>query len=179
MVLLFWAMGMVLVKSAMTIDHLSGGRLEFGLGAGWLKGEYDAIGLQFDSPGTRIARLADVIEGVKAFRGDGPADVSNDTLSWKDFEGLPKPVSGPPIMIGGGAPKILRLAGREADIVSLNFSVYNEWGEMIFQTLDQSEGWDGTYGGEPAQADTYVYTALISLANGEQLKLKGQTTLLR
>ncbi len=112
----------VLVKSAMTIDHLSGGRLEFGLGAGWLKGEYDAIGLQFDSPGIRIERLADVIEGVKAFRGEGHANVSNDTLNWRDFEGLPKPMSGPPLMIGGGAPKILRLAGREADIVSLNFN---------------------------------------------------------
>jgi len=112
----------VLAKSAMTIDLLSGGRLEFGLGAGWLKGEYDAIGLPFDSPGTRINRLADVIEGIKAFRGEGHANVSNDTLNWRDFEGLPKPVSGPPLMIGGGAPKILRLAGREADIVSLNFN---------------------------------------------------------
>ena len=112
----------VLAKSAMTIDHLSGGRLEFGLGAGWLKGEYDAIGLQFDSPGTRINRLADVIEGIKAFRGEGHANVSNATLNWRDFEGLPKPLSGPPLMIGGGAPKILRLAGREADIVSLNFN---------------------------------------------------------
>lgn len=78
---------------------------------------------------------------------------------------------------GDGLNDILFVRGQ--NIVSLNFSVYNEWGEMIFQTLDQSEGWDGTYGGEPAQADTYVYTALISLANGEQLKLKGQTTLLR
>jgi probable F420-dependent oxidoreductase len=112
----------VLAKSAMTIDLLSGGRLEFGLGAGWLKGEYEAIGLPFDSPGTRIDRLADVIEGIKAFRGEGHADVENDTLHWRDFEGLPKPISRPPLMIGGGSPKILRLAGREADIVSLNFN---------------------------------------------------------
>ncbi len=112
----------VLAKSAMTIDHLSGGRLEFGLGAGWLKGEYEAIGLPFESAGRRINRLADVIEGIKAFRAEGPANVSNGTLNWRDFEGLPKPLSGPPLMIGGGAPKILRLAGREADIVSLNFN---------------------------------------------------------
>jgi probable F420-dependent oxidoreductase len=112
----------VLVKSAMTIDRLSGGRLEFGLGAGWLKGEYEAIGLTFDPPGERIERLADVIEGIKAFRGEGYASVRNGTLNWRDFEGLPKPVSKPPLMIGGGSPKILRLAGREADIVSLNFN---------------------------------------------------------
>jgi probable F420-dependent oxidoreductase len=112
----------VLAKSAMTIDHLSGGRLEFGLGAGWLKGEYDAIGLPFDPPATRIDRLADVVEGIKAFRADGHANVDNRTLHWRDFEGLPKPVSKPPLMIGGGSPRILRLAGREADIVSLNFN---------------------------------------------------------
>jgi alkanesulfonate monooxygenase SsuD/methylene tetrahydromethanopterin reductase-like flavin-dependent oxidoreductase (luciferase family) len=50
------------------------------------------------------------------------ADVANRTLHWRDFEGVPKPLSKPPIMIGGGSPKVLRLAGREADIVSLNFN---------------------------------------------------------
>lgn len=112
----------VLVKSAMTIDLLSGGRLEFGLGAGWLKDEYAAVGLRLDPPAQRIDRLADVIEGVKVFRGEGDADIKNETLSWQGFEGLPKPVSKPPIMIGGGSPRVLRLAGREADIVSLNFN---------------------------------------------------------
>jgi probable F420-dependent oxidoreductase len=112
----------VLVKSAMTIDKLSNGRLEFGLGAGWIKEEYAAIGLTMDAPAVRIDRLADVIAGVKAFRGDGMADVANQTLNWKDFAGDPKPVGPAPIMIGGGSPRILRLAGKEADIVSLNFN---------------------------------------------------------
>ena len=112
----------VLIKSAMTIDKLSNGRLEFGLGAGWIKEEYAALGLQMDEPAVRIDRLADVIEGVKAFRGDELVDVNNNTLQWKEFTGDPKPVGRAPIMIGGGSPRILRLAGREADIVSLNFN---------------------------------------------------------
>ncbi|NIP16508.1 MAG: TIGR03621 family F420-dependent LLM class oxidoreductase [Pseudomonadales bacterium] len=112
----------VLIKSAMTIDMLSHGRLELGLGAGWVKSEYEAVGIDFDEPRVRIDRLADVIAGVKAFRGDDMVDVQNDTLSWKDFEGLPKPVGRAPIMVGGGSPRVLRLAGREADIVSLNFN---------------------------------------------------------
>ena len=112
----------VLIKSAMTIDKLSNGRLEFGLGAGWIKDEYEALGITMDEPRVRIDRLADVIEGVKTFRAEGGADISNDTLSWKDFSGVPKPVSKPPIMIGGGSPRVLRLAGKEADIVSLNFN---------------------------------------------------------
>ena len=112
----------VLIKSAMTIDKLSNGRLEFGLGAGWVKEEYQALGIQMDSPGTRIDRLADVLEALKAYRAEGQIDVSNNTVQWKDFEGDPKPVGKAPIMIGGGSPRILRLAGREADIVSLNFN---------------------------------------------------------
>ena len=112
----------VLIKSAMTIDKLSNGRLEFGLGAGWITEEYNALGITRDEPKVRIDRLADVIEGVKAFCNDGPADLSNNTIEWKDFSGVPKPVSKPPIMVGGGSPRILRLAGREADIVSLNFN---------------------------------------------------------
>ena len=63
-----------------------------------------------------------MIEGVKAFCREGLADISNDTLNWSGFEGVPKPISKPPIMVGGGSPRVLRLAGREADIVSLNFN---------------------------------------------------------
>lgn len=112
----------VLIKSAMTIDKLSNGRLEFGLGAGWIKDEYAAIGLEMDEPAVRIDRLSDVIDGVKVFRGEGLADISNDTLNWSEFSGDPKPVGAVPIMVGGGSPRVLRLAGRKADIVSLNFN---------------------------------------------------------
>lgn len=114
----------VLAKEAMTIDLLSGGRLELGLGAGWLADEYKAIGLEMDSPGKRISRLEDIIEGIKAYAAEGPLSISNNTINWQEFDGVPKPVQTPhpPIMIGGGSPRILRLAGREADIVSLNFN---------------------------------------------------------
>lgn len=78
---------------------------------------------------------------------------------------------------GDGLNDILYLRGQ--NVVSVSFNIYNEWGEKIFTSTSLSEGWDGTYGGEPAQTDTYIYTALVNLSNGEQVKLKGQTTLLR
>jgi len=114
----------VLIKEAMTMDLLSDGRLELGLGAGWLEEEYHATGFDFDVPGKRISRLENVIEGLRAFTSDGMVDIANDTIQWRDFEGVPKPVQRPhpPLMIGGGSPRILRIAGREADIVSLNFN---------------------------------------------------------
>jgi probable F420-dependent oxidoreductase len=114
----------VLAKEAMTLDLLSDGRLELGLGAGWLEEEYHATGFAFDPPGARIDRLEDVIAGLRAFAAEGLVRVDNGTIHWRDFEGVPKPVRRPhpPLMIGGGSPRILRLAGREADIVSLNFN---------------------------------------------------------
>lgn len=114
----------MLIKEALTIDMLSEGRLEFGVGAGWLADEYTAIGLAQDSPGRRIQRLENAIAAFRQFAGTGEVAVANADVNWSDFEGVPKSASGdlPPLMIGGGAPKILGLAGREADIVSLNFN---------------------------------------------------------
>jgi len=114
----------VLIKEAMTIDVLSGGRLELGLGAGWLKDEYAAIGATMDSAGTRIDRLSDVIQALKAYASGEIMDISNDSIRWHEFSGSPQPIQKPhpPIMVGGGARKILGLAGREANIVSLNFN---------------------------------------------------------
>ncbi len=114
----------VLTKEAMTLDLLSDGRLELGLGAGWLEEEYHAVGIPFDSPGRRIDRLERVVKAIKAAGEDGAIAIDDDDIAWRDFDPLPKPVQRPhpPIMIGGGAPKVLGLAGREADIVSLNFN---------------------------------------------------------
>src|SRR6185503_2271922 len=84
-----------------------------------------SMGVPFDSAGTRIARLADVIKMIKVVMADGEADFVGDSgVRATEFEGLPKPVQKPhpPIMIGGGSPKVLRLAGAEADIVSFNFN---------------------------------------------------------
>ncbi len=115
----------VLVKEMLSLDLLSNGRLELGLGAGWLSGEYEAMGIDFESAGKRIERLTDVIALVRAFSAKGEMDLDRPSgVHAVGWEGLPKPIQKPhpPIMIGGGAPRILRMAGREADIVSLNFN---------------------------------------------------------
>jgi probable F420-dependent oxidoreductase len=109
-------------KELATLDFFSGGRLEIGLGAGWMQGEYEAMGIPFDRAGVRIERLAEVIGLLRAHFGPGEIDLDGEHVHAVGFEGVPKPPSGrPPLMLGGGAPRVLRLAGREADIVSLNF----------------------------------------------------------
>jgi probable F420-dependent oxidoreductase len=112
----------VLVKNAATIDWFSGGRLELGLGAGWLAGEYEAMGLTMDSAGTRVGRLEEMVTLTKALLAPGEVDHRGTHLTAFGFQGEPQPQHGvPPIMVGGGSPRVLRMAGRLADIVSLNF----------------------------------------------------------
>lgn len=112
----------VLAKSMATLDLLSDGRLELGIGAGWVASEYEAMGLSMDDAPTRIARLADTVSFFKAFFSGEPLDVSGPHVTAKGFKGQPTPVqSNVPIIIGGGARKVLTYAGQVADIVSFNF----------------------------------------------------------
>lgn len=114
----------LLAKEAATLDLLSEGRLELGLGAGWLRGEYEAIGVCFDPTSVRIDRLREVIAFVKAHMAGEPLELAGDHVNISGYAGVPMPVQRPhpPLMIGGGGRRVLGLAAREADIVSLNFN---------------------------------------------------------
>jgi probable F420-dependent oxidoreductase len=111
----------VLAKEAATLDVLSGGRLELGLGAGWLQREYELAGLLFDPPGTRVGRLEEAIAVLKGLFADGPFAFSGRHYRIDGLDGFPKPLQRPhpPILLGAGSPRMLRLAGREASIVGL------------------------------------------------------------
>lgn len=114
----------MLAKEAATLDLLSDGRLELGLGAGWLRAEYEAADIRFDPAPVRIERLRETVTAVKQLMGDGAVRMAGEHVRLDGFEGAPKPVQRPhpPIMIGGGGRRILALAAREADIVSFNFN---------------------------------------------------------
>jgi probable F420-dependent oxidoreductase len=113
----------VLVKEAMTLDFLSDGRLELGLGAGWIESEYVAMDVPYDPPGKRISRLEETIALMKQAMTGGDLEVQGEYVRVSGYQAVPTPVQRPvPIMIGGGNPRILKLAAREADIVSINIS---------------------------------------------------------
>ena len=112
----------VLAKEAATLDLLSDGRLEMGIGAGWSETEYNAMGLTFDRPGRRIAKLAEVVALIKAHWDGIELDYAGQQVQVRGYAGRPRPVQRPhpPIMIGGAGPRMLSFAGREADIVSMS-----------------------------------------------------------
>jgi len=111
----------VLAKEAATLDVLSDGRFELGLGAGWLRAEYERAGMSFDTAGVRIGRLEEAIHVIKGLFGQAPLTFAGRHYTIDALNGFPKPVQRPhpPILVGGGSPRILRLAGRLADTVGI------------------------------------------------------------
>jgi probable F420-dependent oxidoreductase len=111
----------VLAQDLATLDVLSGGRLEIGIGAGWNRPEYDAMGLPFEPVATRVGRLEESIAVLKGLFGDGPFSFAGSHYTITAMDGLPRPVQKPhpPLMIGGGGRRVLALAAREANTVSL------------------------------------------------------------
>lgn len=119
---------MLLAKEAATIDMLSNGRFELGIGAGFLKAEYDAIGIPFDPPEKRVARLEEAVKAIKAYFQDEAVKFEGNhyQIQWeKGLERIPKAVQKPhpPIFIGGGGRRMLSIAAREADIIGLAVKV--------------------------------------------------------
>ena len=111
----------VLAKEAAILDLLSDGRLELGLGAGWLLQEYRQAGLAFQDGPTRAARLEEGVHLLKALFSDAPALFSGRFYNVHELYSRPKPLQRPhpTLMIGGSRPRVLCFAAREADIVWL------------------------------------------------------------
>jgi probable F420-dependent oxidoreductase len=111
----------LVAKEAATLDILTEGRFEFGIGAGWMTTDYEQSGIPMDVPSVRIRRLDESLEIMRAMWRDGTATFSGEHYDVRDVVGGPAPVTpgGPPIVIGGGSKHILTLAGRHAKVVSI------------------------------------------------------------
>lgn len=114
----------LLAKEAATLDVLTGGRFELGIGAGWMTTDYDAAGIPLERPGLRIDRLAEALSVLRGLWADPPLSFSGEHYQ-VHLEGRPTPTTpgGPPIVIGGGGERVLRLAAQAADIVALNVNL--------------------------------------------------------
>ena len=112
----------ILAKEAATIDLLSDGRIELGLGAGWMRTDYDQLGLPYDPPAVRVDRFEEALQVIKqCFTGE-QFTYHGEHYRITDYASWPKPVQqpGPPLLIGGGGKRVLSVAAREGDIVGIN-----------------------------------------------------------
>src|SRR4051794_15556520 len=112
----------ILHKSLATLDVLSEGRVEIGIGAGWMESDYQAATMPYDPAPVRIERLGESVEVIKGLFGAGPFSYVGKHYQITELDGLPKPVQRPhpEILIGGGSRRVLELAGASADIVGIN-----------------------------------------------------------
>ena len=126
-------------KAATTIDHVSGGRLELGLGAGWFREEYDALGIEYPAPRVRIAQLREAIRIIKQLWTERIAEFDGEHYRIRGAYAEPKPIQKPrpPIMLGGSGPAILKLAGEEADVLNMIPPTGGRLGRLVLEDAMQ------------------------------------------
>ena len=130
---------LLLAREAATLDHLSGGRLELGIGAGWNVPDYRQLGMPYDRPGLRIDRMVESLGIIKRLLAGERVTHDGPHYHLDGARLAPRPVQARvPILIGGGGPRMLRIAAREADIVGL-LPQFNERGRPIFTQASEAE----------------------------------------
>jgi probable F420-dependent oxidoreductase len=110
----------VLAKEIATLGLAAEGRIEVGLGAGWLPDDYRQAGLEFDELAVRVDRLAESLAVMKRLWSEGEATFAGKHYSVRGAHCEPRPASPPRVMVGGGSKRLLTLAAREADTVGIN-----------------------------------------------------------
>ena len=112
----------VLAKEMATVDVLSGGRVEFGIGAGWMRTDYEESGIAYDSPKVRVDRFEEALAIYRGLFGGEPVNHTGEHYTITNLSGRPLPISpgGPPLLIGAGGKRMLSIAARWADIISVN-----------------------------------------------------------
>ena len=115
----------VLAKELATMDLLSDGRLEIGLGAGWMISDYEQMGMPYDRAGVRIDRFVEGLEIIRQHMGPEAFSFSGEHYTITGHNGTPKPVqTPPPILIGGGGKRVLTIAAQQADIIGINATMH-------------------------------------------------------
>jgi len=137
----------MLAKEAATIDLLSNGRFEFGIGTGYDHADYARSGIPLESPGVRVSRFAEAVRIIKGAFADAPFSFTGKHYQVQDLQGMPKPFQRPhpPLLIGGGGRRMLSIAAQEADIVGINAKTTATGGfdlsSLTPEATDQKVAW--------------------------------------
>lgn len=164
----------VLAKEAATLDLLSGGRFERGIGAGWLREEYARASISFDPAGVRIERLEESLNVLKGLLEGGPFSFAGRHYAIDDLQNFPAPTQQPrpPILVGGGGKRMLGLAAREADVVGVMGSsvasgvLVSDPAELGPARIAEKVGWVREAAGDRFAAIELSMVASVAVAPG-------------
>jgi probable F420-dependent oxidoreductase len=139
----------MLAKEAATLDVLSDGRFELGIGAGWLRAEHERAGMAFDDPAVRVGRLEESLQVLKGLLAGPAFSFRGEHYMVDGIAGFPTPVQRPhpPILVGAGSRRMLGIAGREADIVGIlpralpEGAISGELSERLPDTVARKAAW--------------------------------------
>jgi probable F420-dependent oxidoreductase len=165
----------VYAKASATLHLISGGRSVFGLGAGWMQTDYEQAGLTYDSPGVRIERLGEALQIIRSMWTQERTSFEGKHYTIRDVaRAAPLPAGPlPKILVGGGGPRVLRLAGRCADIVGINPTLHEgrvtprTGAELTAETAREKVGWvrdaAARAGRDPDQLELLAMAFLVAI----------------
>ena len=137
----------VLARELASLDLVSEGRLEVGVGAGYQVKDYACSGIAMDRPGVRVSRMIEHVAVLKGLFGEGPFDFAGEHYRIAGLDGTPKPYrpGGPPIFVAGGGRRMLTFAAQHADIVGVNPSLPTSTvasaPDALAERIDEKLGW--------------------------------------
>jgi probable F420-dependent oxidoreductase len=172
----------ILAKEAATLDLVTEGRFEFGMGAGWMRTDYEHSGIPMETPAVRIAKLAESLEIMRSMWSTDRTTFSGAHYAVHEASGTPRPFTpgGPPLVIGGGSRRILELAGRYADVVSIvpSLAAGAFGAEMAAQSVlekyrDRVQWARHAAGDRAAELEFQCWTAAVQVVpNGDEVTEK-------
>ncbi len=159
----------VLAKAVVTADHVSGGRVELGIGAGWWEREHEAYGIPLPEIGPRLDALEEQLRLIPRHWEPGPFSFEGEYYSAKNLDALPKPVQQPrpPLILGGkGGPRSLRLAARHVDEYNTVMSTVEEIADVRKRLNEACEAEDR----DPSSLPLSMMTGWLVAADREELR---------
>src|SRR5947209_5201033 len=180
---------LLLAREAATLDLLSEGRFELGLGAGVGATEFQQMGIPFASAGTRIGHLQESLQLMKQLFTEETVNFTGKYYTLTEMRGYPRPVQKPhmPILVAGAGERMLKLAAREANIVAIGSKITAQSADPTDATLEQKIAWIKEAAGErfaDLELSQTVYdlqitdsgTALSTQAGGPPIQKRALST---
>jgi probable F420-dependent oxidoreductase len=156
----------LLAREAATLDLLTDGRFEPGLGTGVSATEFEQMGIPFASAGARVEQLEETLQIMKRLFTEETVSFSGKHFTISELKGYPKPVQKPhpPILVAGSGERMLKIAAREADIIAIGTRISAHGADPLDPTMEQKIAWI-----KEAAGDRFAHVELCQTSFGIEI----------